>query len=191
MVLSGGFDDFEYAQADNTRTASTWDTVWNNVQTTATNAVVGEAQRLLNSFLKKGSKSNDVYTLQQLLCVNGYPITADGQFGPATERALKQFQESKNLSPSGTTDAVTWEKLNNGWDRTKYPNLNNSVCVTPGNNSSSNSNNNSNSTAITPTGSSSIVVKTESDGWPWWAWTLIGLFGLSIIGAIIYFFYKK
>lgn len=186
MVLSGGFDDYQDNATVPDGGSSTWDSLWNSAQ----NAVVGEAQRLIGTLLKKGSKSNDVYTLQQLLCVNGFPITADGQFGPATERALKEFQSSKGLSPSGTTDAVTWEKLNNGWDRNKYPNLNNSVCVTPGNNSN-NTNNNSNSTAITPTGNSSIIVKTESDGWPWWAWTLIGLFGLSIIGAIIYFFYKK
>ena len=190
MLVSGGLSDFAYEQPDNTRTVSTWDVVFDKAKDTVQNAVVGEAQRLLSSFLKKGSQSNDVYTLQQLLCVNGFPVTADGQFGPATERALKEFQESKSLSPSGTTDAVTWEKLNNGWDRTKYPNLNNSVCVTPGSSSNSNANNNSNSSSILPTGTTSIVAK-ESTGFPWWGWTLIGLFGLSIIGAIIYFIYKK
>jgi peptidoglycan hydrolase-like protein with peptidoglycan-binding domain len=41
-------------------------------------------------------------------------VVVDGVFGPATEEAVKQFQDSAGLTPSGVVDEVTWEALPNG-----------------------------------------------------------------------------
>ncbi len=36
-----------------------------------------------------------VYRLQQMLAEIGHSITADGQFGPATEAVVKQYQQGR------------------------------------------------------------------------------------------------
>ena len=38
-------------------------------------------------------------------------ITADGDFGPGTERALKQWQASNGLVADGIAGPATFEKL--------------------------------------------------------------------------------
>lgn len=57
--------------------------------------------------LKKGSKGEDVKTLQRLLNVT--PV--DGDFGPKTDAAVKAFQKSKGLYPDGIVGNKTWEAL--------------------------------------------------------------------------------
>ncbi len=49
--------------------------------------------------------------LQQRLAALGYTVTPDGDFGPATTTAVKQFQTSKGLPSTGTVDAATWRAL--------------------------------------------------------------------------------
>lgn len=56
--------------------------------------------------LKKGSKGEEVKTLQKAL-----KITADGDFGTKTEAALKAFQKSKGLTADGIVGKKTWEAL--------------------------------------------------------------------------------
>jgi murein L,D-transpeptidase YcbB/YkuD len=69
--------------------------------------------------LKRGSNNAGVRKLQQgLLAVfplyagdikrNGGPIT---QFGPATEKVLKEFQRRSGLKQTGSTNAETWREL--------------------------------------------------------------------------------
>ena len=56
----------------------------------------------------------DVESLQRLLNDRLSPsplLTTDGNFGPATRDALTRFQKSRNLEPTGATDARTWEAL--------------------------------------------------------------------------------
>jgi peptidoglycan hydrolase-like protein with peptidoglycan-binding domain len=42
------------------------------------------------------------------------PLGVDGDFGDNTEKAVKAFQEFKNLPVTGVVDAQTWEALDNG-----------------------------------------------------------------------------
>ena len=56
--------------------------------------------------LKKGSKGEDVKTLQKAL-----KITVDGDFGTKTETAVKEFQKSKGLVADGIVGNKTWEAL--------------------------------------------------------------------------------
>lgn len=51
--------------------------------------------------LKRGDKGEAVRRLQLALRARGAIIDADGDFGPATERAVKTFQINQNLRPDG------------------------------------------------------------------------------------------
>ena len=64
--------------------------------------------------LKKGCKGDVVKAMQILLAGNGYKCGsagADGDFGPATESALKEFQEKKKLEVDGICGPATWAVL--------------------------------------------------------------------------------
>lgn len=64
------------------------------------------------NILKKGSKSNEVRTLQTL--VNNSiktKLDVDGVFGVKTLAAVKQFQTFKKISADGIVGTVTWNKL--------------------------------------------------------------------------------
>jgi peptidoglycan hydrolase-like protein with peptidoglycan-binding domain len=52
-----------------------------------------------------------VRTLQQLLQARGFNVAVDGIFGPVTEGAVKDFQQSKGLSADGIVGPQTWPKL--------------------------------------------------------------------------------
>jgi murein L,D-transpeptidase YcbB/YkuD len=79
--------------------------------------------------LKRGSKGEAVADLQRSLTALGYPLTADGVFGPATVRAVKAFQQDHGLAVDGivgtrTTaalqDALTpKDATNTAWARIK------------------------------------------------------------------------
>lgn len=61
--------------------------------------------------LAPGASGDMVLRLQQLLAASGSMVTLDGQFGPATQAAVKAYQAARGLSVSGATDAVTWQAL--------------------------------------------------------------------------------
>lgn len=64
--------------------------------------------------LKKGAKGNTVKALQTLLIGYGYSCGsygADGDFGTATEKALKAYQKAMGLSVDGSCGPKTWAKL--------------------------------------------------------------------------------
>jgi peptidoglycan hydrolase-like protein with peptidoglycan-binding domain len=50
--------------------------------------------------LRKGTTGADVKTLQTWLSEVGYPVSIDGDFGPLTASAVKQFQLAHHLSPA-------------------------------------------------------------------------------------------
>jgi murein L,D-transpeptidase YcbB/YkuD len=56
--------------------------------------------------LKKGSKGSAVKSLQTAL-----KITADGDFGPITEKAVKAYQTKKGITVTGVVDETTWKRL--------------------------------------------------------------------------------
>jgi hypothetical protein len=56
--------------------------------------------------LKKGSKGKEVKELQEFL-----DITADGDFGPGTEKALKAWQIDNHLKADGIVGPKTWDAM--------------------------------------------------------------------------------
>jgi peptidoglycan endopeptidase LytE len=70
--------------------------------------MVGEAEEL-----KLGMKSSQVKELQDLLKAKGFFAyhTSTGYFGPITEKAVKEFQASVRLTPTGIVDQTTYDKL--------------------------------------------------------------------------------
>ena len=85
-----------------------------NVVNEATAIAVGTVSSPLTG-LRRGSAGLNVKQLQEKLIVAGFsPVGgADGYFGRATEKSLKEFQESEGLSPSGVADEITVAKLSN------------------------------------------------------------------------------
>ena len=58
-----------------------------------------------------GEQETNVRALQSLLAAHGYKVSADGFFGKATQKALRQFQHTHQLIASGETNTPTWEAL--------------------------------------------------------------------------------
>ena len=65
--------------------------------------------------LKSGSLGASVKSLQEALIKAGVSVRggADGIFGPATAQALKAFQQSQGLEPSGVVDDATLAAIQN------------------------------------------------------------------------------
>jgi len=61
--------------------------------------------------VKQGDNGPDVVALQQKLIAAGYSVAADGDFGPGTDAAVKQFQASKGLTADGVVGPATWAAL--------------------------------------------------------------------------------
>jgi hypothetical protein len=77
-------------------------------QTPVTTACDPNAQTL-----KKGNAGETVVTLQNLLMEKGYIDRdyVDGDFGPGTEAAVKQFQTDNSLTADGIVGPATWQVL--------------------------------------------------------------------------------
>lgn len=60
---------------------------------------------------KRGDKSPYIADLQNMLIKKGAAIKADGDFGPATENAVRNFQSKNGLKVTGTIDTDTLNKL--------------------------------------------------------------------------------
>jgi hypothetical protein len=57
--------------------------------------------------LSRGSTGSLVTALQKALRTNKISVAVDGKFGPATEKALKTFQQRKKLPATGKVDNAT------------------------------------------------------------------------------------
>lgn len=57
--------------------------------------------------MKIGAKGRDVRRIQEWLCLHGAGVLIDGDFGPATERAVREFAPASQ----GVVDRVTWQAL--------------------------------------------------------------------------------
>lgn len=63
------------------------------------------------SVARMGSKGMLVKEVQKHLVRTGFPVTQDGDFGPATKRAVTLFQLERDLPGTGSVDPATWELL--------------------------------------------------------------------------------
>lgn len=61
--------------------------------------------------LRKGSKNVYVRQFQAKLHDRGWKISVDGDFGPATESIVKQFQADKHLTQDGIVGPNTWKAI--------------------------------------------------------------------------------
>ena len=63
-----------------------------------------------NSF-QQGDQGSEVAEIQGQLIDLGYDVIADGEYGPATVDAVRQFQESQGITPDGLVGPATYEAL--------------------------------------------------------------------------------
>ena len=56
---------------------------------------------------KKGSRGEIVRQIQKALAGAGLRVIVDGNFGPITEEAVKEFQKKKGLTPDGIVGPAT------------------------------------------------------------------------------------
>lgn len=88
-------------------------TGWSQAQYITTNGTVsgGGISSATDAFgsanLKQGDVGNYVRNVQLCLTVKGYDIAIDGDFGPATDTAVRSFQSSKGLSVDGIVGSAT------------------------------------------------------------------------------------
>jgi peptidoglycan hydrolase-like protein with peptidoglycan-binding domain len=76
----------------------------------------------MSKLLKKGSKGDDVSGLQKQLVQLGYAIDVDGDFGPATEKAVLALQTAFGYDVDGLvgpgTKALVEAQIGYGWNAT-------------------------------------------------------------------------
>ncbi|MDF2564983.1 MAG: hypothetical protein K0Q53_1378 [Massilibacillus sp.] len=63
------------------------------------------------SAIRMGDQGDEVTQLQSALTSLGYSVAIDGDFGSATARAVKAFQESRGLEADGLVGAATYRAL--------------------------------------------------------------------------------
>jgi peptidoglycan hydrolase-like protein with peptidoglycan-binding domain len=62
--------------------------------------------------LRRGSSGTAVRQLQEALKEAGHdPGPVDGEFGPATEAAVRAFQQEKEIAADGVVGDITWLNL--------------------------------------------------------------------------------
>jgi hypothetical protein len=66
------------------------------------------------ALLRRGARGEAVRDLQTALTARGYPLAADGVFGPATEAAVKAFQSRNRLGIDGIAGPLTLAALGRG-----------------------------------------------------------------------------
>jgi len=67
----------------------------------------GTSDLVLDYPVKRGSGGTDVRLIQGWLSLNGFHVAVDGEFGPATQRALRAFQADRGLPETGVVDEET------------------------------------------------------------------------------------
>jgi peptidoglycan hydrolase-like protein with peptidoglycan-binding domain len=61
--------------------------------------------------VRQGDRNHPVLTLQHLLRAQGQAIAVDGIFGPATNAAVRSFQQGRGLAVDGVVGPSTWSTL--------------------------------------------------------------------------------
>lgn len=68
--------------------------------------------KVSNFPVKPGSSKKDIIKVQDWLRLNGYDTGgSDGDFGPKTTKAVKDYQIRKSITVSGVVDQKTWDFL--------------------------------------------------------------------------------
>jgi peptidoglycan hydrolase-like protein with peptidoglycan-binding domain len=75
------------------------------VKTSKPTTAVPAAKKEFKPF-KVGAKGSSVKKVQEAL-----GLTADGEFGPGTDKAVKAFQKKSGLTVTGIVDATTYKKI--------------------------------------------------------------------------------
>lgn len=65
----------------------------------------------LDKNYKKGDKGKKVKLIQEWLSLRGFGLKIDGDFGPATSYAVKEFQKKEKLTADGVVGNKTFVKL--------------------------------------------------------------------------------
>lgn len=65
----------------------------------------------LSGMLSQGAKGRAVRALQERLGRHGHALDVDGEFGPATAAAVREFQADRGLEVDGVVGPQTWEAL--------------------------------------------------------------------------------
>lgn len=63
------------------------------------------------SLIRQGDMSSAVFKMQTALKANGFGVTADGDFGPGTERAVRDYQTKMGLTSDGIAGLATIQAL--------------------------------------------------------------------------------
>ena len=63
------------------------------------------------SAFRIGDQGSDVVAIQSQLVSLGYDVEADGDFGPATAEAVKEFQRTKGIQADGFVGDTTYKAL--------------------------------------------------------------------------------
>lgn len=70
-----------------------------------------QASSTAQGMLRMGARGAKVRELQTLLVRAGYPVTVDGDFGPATRDAVKDFQKAQRIARDGVAGPETFRRL--------------------------------------------------------------------------------
>jgi peptidoglycan hydrolase-like protein with peptidoglycan-binding domain len=82
--------------------------------TTVAGATTTAAARVVSnpsSNVHLGDSGSGVKQIQTALVAHGYKVATDGQFGPQTAQAVKDFQKNNGLTQDGVVGPKTWAKL--------------------------------------------------------------------------------
>ena len=63
------------------------------------------------SSFRLGDQGAEIAEIQAALASQGYDVTADGAFGPATQAAVAAFQSANGLDNDGLVGAMTYQTL--------------------------------------------------------------------------------
>lgn len=66
-------------------------------------------------FAQSGIKGPLAAAIQAALCEAGHAIDIDGEFGPNTENALREYQKKNGLDVDGIAGPATYAKLLGGY----------------------------------------------------------------------------
>ncbi|MEO1398855.1 MAG: peptidoglycan-binding domain-containing protein [Pseudomonadota bacterium] len=61
--------------------------------------------------IERGKRGNAAKRVQEWLCLHGFGLVVDSDFGGVTEDTVMHFQLSNGMPATGTVDAATWDVL--------------------------------------------------------------------------------